>query len=98
MSAAPAGRSPTFVFSAAGFMATRRAGGSANLGGVVRQGADVVAVDRGGTRELAAGQLHAVAGVAGEPDGDAVELEDPGFTRPGRCLGGHAPSGSSMRW
>ena len=54
--------------------AGQRAGRRADLGREVGQRADVVAEDRGGPRELGAGQLHAVAGVAGEPDGDALEL------------------------
>ena len=44
--------------------------------GIVGQRADVVAEDGGGPGELGAGELHAVAGVAGEADGDAVELLD----------------------
>ena len=52
------------------------AGRGADLGGIVRQGADVVAEDGGGAGELRAGELHAVAGVAAEADGDALEFLD----------------------
>ena len=45
------------------------AGRGADLGGEVGQRADVVAEDGRGVGELRAGQLHAVAGVAGEADG-----------------------------
>ena len=38
------------------------------------QGADVVAEDGGGPGELRPGELHPVAGIAGEADGDALEL------------------------
>ena len=50
----------------------------------------------GRARELGPGQLHAVAGVAGEPDGHAVQLLDR-RRRLRRQLGRHAPSCSSMR-
>jgi len=50
--------------------------GGPDLGGEVRQRADVVAEDGGGPRELRPGQLHAVARVAGEADRDAVQLAD----------------------
>src|SRR5207244_113342 len=36
--------------------------------------ADVVTEHGGGVRELGAGKLHTVAGVAGEADGDGVEF------------------------
>src|SRR5437867_1121181 len=42
---------------------TRR---SANFRRIVREGGDVVAVERDGIRELVAGNLHAVAGIARE--------------------------------
>ena len=48
--------------------AGQRAGRSANLRGVVRERGDVVAVKRDRIGELAAGDLHAVAGVPGEAD------------------------------
>ena len=101
ISVPPAGRSPMFVLSAAGFIATstsgaspgvwmslalkliwkpetpgQRAGGGPDLRREVGERADVVAEDGGGPGELGAGELHAVAGVAGEPDGDAIELLD----------------------
>ena len=47
-----------------------------DLGWEIGDGADVVAEDSGGLRELAAGNLHAVAGVAGESDRYAVEVGD----------------------
>ena len=56
--------------------ARQRAGRRADLGREVRQGADVVAEDGGGPRELGPGQLHPVAGIAGEADGDPLELLD----------------------
>ena len=48
----------------------------ADLGGEVGQRRQVVAEGRRLAGEPVAGQLHAVAGVAGEPDDDAVELDD----------------------
>ena len=48
------------------------AGGSPDLGGEVRQRRQVVAERRGLLGEPVAGELHAVAGVAGEPNDDAV--------------------------
>ena len=56
--------------------AGQRALRGADLGGEVRQGREVVAERRRLLGEPVAGQLHAVAGVAGEPDDDAVELLD----------------------
>ena len=53
-------------------------GRGADLGGEVRQRGDVMAIDRGGARELAAGELHAVTGVAREADRDAIKLLDRG--------------------
>jgi hypothetical protein len=40
----------------------------ADLGGEIGEGRKVVAGERGRQSELAAGQLHAVAGIAGETD------------------------------
>ena len=120
ISAPPGGRSPMFVLSAAGFIATRTSGWSpgvwmsvelkliwkpadarqrarrgADLGREVRQRADVVAEDRGRPGELGAGELHAVAGIAGEADRDPLELLDGEL----RLLGGrHPPSGCLIRW
>src|SRR5439155_16319252 len=51
-----------------------RAGGSADLGGEVRQGRDVVAGPRRLGGELLAGELHAVAGVSGKADDGALKL------------------------
>ncbi len=51
-----------------------RAGRGANLGGEVREGGDVVPVERDGVGELAAGDLHAVAGIPGEADHCLVYL------------------------
>ncbi len=48
--------------------AVRRARGGANLGREVGQGREVVADLRGGGGEAAADQLHAIAGIPGEPD------------------------------
>ena len=75
--------------------AGQRAGRGADLGREVGQRADVVAEDRRGPGELRAGQLHPVAGIAGEPDGDPFELADVRVELLGGC---HAPSGSFMRW
>ena len=54
----------------------QRALGGADLGGEVGQRDQVVAEHGGLLGEPVTGQLHAVAGVAGEPDDDAVELLD----------------------
>ena len=56
--------------------ARQRAGRGADLGGEVGQRADVVAEDGRRAGELRAGELHAVAGVAGEADGHPLELLD----------------------
>ena len=64
--------------------AGQRAGRRPDLGREVGQRADVVAEDGGGPRELRPGQLHPVAGVAGEADRDPLELLDLGL----RLLGG----------
>ena len=56
--------------------AGQRAGGRADLGGEVGQRRDVVAEQRRLGGELRAGELHAVAGVAGETDDDLRELLD----------------------
>jgi hypothetical protein len=61
--------------------AGQAAGGRANLGREVGQGRDVVADDGRGVRKLRAGELHAVAGVAGEADGDGLDLFDLCLTR-----------------
>ena len=56
--------------------AGQRAGGGTDLSREVGQRREVVA-DRGRlAREAAPGQLHAVAGVAGEADRDLLELFD----------------------
>ena len=52
------------------------AGGRADLGREVRQGRDVVAEYRRVGGEPVAGELHAVAGVAGEADDHSVEGMD----------------------
>ena len=56
--------------------ARQRALGRADLGGEVGQRHQVVAERGRLLGEPVAGELHAVAGVAGEPDDDAVELLD----------------------
>ena len=115
ISVPPRGRSLTFVFSAAGFMATSTSGASpgvrmsssekwiwkpdtpgsdpagarisAGKSGSVRE---VVADEGGLAGEAAAGQLHAVPGVAGKADDDVVDLLDrlahgsPAKSTPGR--------------
>jgi hypothetical protein len=50
--------------------------GGADLRGEVGQRGEVVAEGRGLAGEPVAGQLHAVAGVAGQPDDDAVQRHD----------------------
>jgi hypothetical protein len=77
--------------------AGQRAGRSTNLGREVGQRADVVAEDGGGAGELRAGELHAVARVAGESDRDPIELADLDVLA-GCGFGSHAPSGSSIVW
>jgi hypothetical protein len=52
----------------------RRTGRCADLGREVGQGGEVVAYDRGGIGEAAAGELHPVTGVAGEPHDHAIDL------------------------
>ena len=54
--------------------AGERARGGADLGGEVGQGAEIVAGQRGLVGELHAGDLHAVAGVAGEADDDGISF------------------------
>jgi hypothetical protein len=54
--------------------AGERAGRGADLGREVREGADVVAENGRGVGELGPGKLHAVAGVAGEADGNGVKF------------------------
>ena len=54
----------------------QRAGGSANLRGEVGKRREVVPEDRGLAREAIARELHPVAGVAGEPDHDPLEVLD----------------------
>ena len=60
-----------------------------DLGREVGEGGQVVPEQGRGGGEAVAGQLHAVAGVAGEPDDDAVEQL--GGLRVGRGVGHHAP-------
>jgi hypothetical protein len=52
----------------------RRAGRRADLGGEVRERGEVVADYGGGVGEATAGELHAVAAVAGEAYDDAILL------------------------
>src|SRR5215470_5071918 len=47
-------------------------GRSANFGGIIREGGDVVAVQCHRVRELATGNLHSVARVTGEANDRAV--------------------------
>ena len=56
--------------------ARERARRRTDLGREVGKRREVVPEERGLAREAAAGQLHAVAGVAGEPDDHVVELLD----------------------
>ena len=68
--------------------AGQRAGGRADLGREVGERREVVAEQRRGVGELGAGQLHAVAGVAGEADDDVVELLVRDVDRAGLSEGG----------
>ena len=54
----------------------QRARRSADLRREVGKRREVVSEERGLAREAAAGELHSVAGVAGEPDDDVLELLD----------------------
>src|SRR5439155_18907372 len=54
--------------------ARERAGGCADLGGEVWQGAEVVARERSRLGELGAGELDAIAGVAAETDRYTFDL------------------------
>ena len=56
--------------------AGQRACGRPDLGREVRQRREVVAHQRRLAREAITRQLHAVAGIAGEPDDHAIELLD----------------------
>ena len=56
--------------------ARQRPGGGADLGGEVGERREVVAERPGLGGEPVAGQLHAVAGVTGEPDDDPVPGDD----------------------
>ena len=69
--------------------AGQRSGRSADLGGELGEGCQVVAEQRTGGGEPVTGQLHAVARVAGEPDDDPVDLSD--LRRAIVCAGHHAP-------
>ena len=62
-----------------------RARGGADLGGEVGEGGQVVAELRGGVGELAAGDLHAVAGIAGKTDDDVVLADGVGFVLSHGC-------------
>ena len=45
----------------------------ANFGRVIRKGGNIIAVKRGGIRELAAGDLHAVTGISREADDRLIQ-------------------------
>ena len=74
--------------------AGQRAGRRPDLGREVGERADIVAEDRGRPGELGAGQLHPVAGIAGEANGDALEI----LGRDLALSGGHAPSECFICW
>src|SRR5690606_22678676 len=56
--------------------AVGRPGGRANLGGIIRERAEILARERGGADELRAHELHAVAGVPGEAHDDGIRFEE----------------------
>jgi hypothetical protein len=56
--------------------AGQRAGRGPDLGRVVGEGGEIGARERVRLGELGAGELHTVAGVADEPDGDGLDLLD----------------------
>ena len=68
--------------------ASESIGGGADLGGVVREGGEVVAEDRRGFREAGSDQLHPVTRVTGKSDADGGDLLDVGFVSWG-CFLGH---------
>ncbi len=79
--------------------AWERARGCADLGREVRQRREVVPEQRGLSRELRAGELHTVAGVAREADDDLGQLFDwlDHSTRPRQVYRKHPPTGSPIR-
>ena len=60
----------------------------ADFGGEIRERGEVVAGKRGRQRELAAGQLHAVAAIAGEADDDRFLRRSGGGFFFGEKMGG----------
>ena len=74
--------------------AVHGAGGGTDLGGVLGQGRQVVAVGRAHRGEAVAGELHAVTGVAGEADDHPVEGRRTAPAR-SRCRPGSPPSSRS---
>src|SRR5262249_1708309 len=65
-------------------------GRGANFGREVWEGGDVVAIKRYSVRELAARDLHAIAGVSGKADYGAIDdLALSGFRQRYICSGGH---------
>src|SRR5206468_7275816 len=50
-----------------------RAGRGANFGRVIRKRGNIIAVERGGIGELAAGDLHAVTGISREADDRLIQ-------------------------
>ncbi len=57
--------------------ARQSSGRGANLCGEIRKGSDIITIQRHGIGELAAGNLHAVAGVPGEADNCLIDLFAP---------------------
>ena len=57
------------------------AGGGANLGGEVRKRSDIITIQRHGVCELAASDLHSVAGISGEADYGLLDLFPPAFAQ-----------------
>src|SRR6266852_1985497 len=57
------------------------AGGGANFSREVRKRSDIIAIQRHGVGELAAGDLHPVAGISGKADYCLLDLLPPAFAQ-----------------
>ena len=77
--------------------AVSRASGSADLSRKIREGGDIVTEERRRVGELAAGELHAVAGVAAEADGHSAKRFGSYAPVGGRGVRGHQLHNLSKR-